>query len=176
MTTKKLSELTELTSVATNDLLFINDVSVADADKSKKITVANLVKPYDDAIWAVLHVKYSTVVVLGPGAPCSVGDGKLKIPIPASMNGWKLTGVKGFLSTAGTTGTMTVQIENLTAAADVLSTKLTFASGAVVDNGTVVIDTDHDDVSTGNILSFNIDTIHTTAAIGLVLELKWEPA
>lgn len=122
-----------------------------------------------------LNVLYSTIVVLSPTTACAVGDDNIQIPIPAVMNGWNLTGVKGYVNTAGDTGTMTVQIENVTQTADMLSTPLTFASAATADNGSAVIDTDDDDIATGDIISINIDTIHTvTPAIGLIVELKWE--
>jgi len=121
-----------------------------------------------------LSVRYSTIIVLSPIMVCAVGDDQIQIPIPALMNGWNLTGVKGWVNTAGNTGTMTVQIENVTKSKDMLSTKLTFASGATVDNGSAAIDTTKDDVASGNIISINIDTIHTTPARGLFVELKWE--
>lgn len=122
-----------------------------------------------------LNVLYSTIIVLSPNTSCIVGDDKIQIPIPAVLNGWNLTGVKGWVNTAGATDTMTVQIENVTQTADMLSTLLTFASAATADNGSAAIDTANDDVATGDIISVNIDTIHTvTPAVGLIVELKWE--
>lgn len=131
--------------------------------------VGNIEALYTDSITV-----YSTIIVFPPTLTCEVGNSKIEFAIPAKLNGWNLTGVKGWVNTAGDTGTMTVQIENVTQSEDMLSTLLTFASGATVDNGSAAIDATKDDVATGDIISINIDTIHTTPAWGLFVELKWE--
>lgn len=88
-----------------------------------------------------------------------------------------LTGVAAVVYTAGTTGTLDVQIRNHTDTTDMLSTKITIDSGEV-DTLTAatpaVIDTTKDDVVTGDVIAIDIDTIHTTPAKGLVVQLKFE--
>lgn len=175
MAIKKLSDLSALTVPADDDLLLINDVSEALViNQSKKVAASVLNTYFTAAIYAEIDVKYSTIIVLSPIMVCAVGDGQVQIPIPAALDGWLLTGVKGWVNTAGNTGTMTVQIENVTQSEDMLSTLLTFASGATVDNGSAAIDATKDDVASGNIISINIDTVHATPALGLFVELKWE--
>lgn len=174
MAIKKLTDLTALTTPADGDLLLINDVSEAlPINQSKKIAASVLSTFFTSAIYAEIDVKYSTIIVLSPLMACVVGDDHIQFPIPASLDGWVLTGIKGYVNTAGSTGTMTVQIENVTQEEDMLSTLLTFASGAAVDNGSAEIDATKNDVSSGNIISVNIDTIHTTPAMGLFIELEW---
>ena len=76
--------------------------------------------------------------------------------------------------TAGVTGTMSIQIHNLTDAVDMLSTKITIDTGETGSDtaaAAAVIDTTKDDVATNDVLRIDIDAIHTTPAKGLVVTL-----
>lgn len=124
-----------------------------------------------------INTKYSTLVVVSPAVSCAVGDSAIQLPIPESVNGWNLTGIKGYVVTAGVTGTMDIQIRNATQTADMLSTKLTIDAGETSSNTAAtaaVIDTNNDDVATNDIICVDIDAVNTTPALGLVVELKWE--
>lgn len=117
----------------------------------------------------------------------STGDGKFYFRVPSVLNGMNLVTVTANVITAGTTGTINVDIANCTAAAtgnvcsgtvnDVLSTNITIDSA---ENSTstaataVVIDTGQDDVVTGDVIRIDIDTIHTTAAKGLIVNLEFQ--
>lgn len=107
----------------------------------------------------------------------STGDGKAYIVIPASFNGMNLVRVRSNVITAGTTGTSDFQIHNLTQAADMLSTKLTIDSGGTSSGTAVtpaVIDTNNDDVATGDVLRLDIDAVSTTAPKGLFLIMEFD--
>lgn len=107
----------------------------------------------------------------------ATGDGKAFFRIPNELNGMNLTGVAAAVYTAGTTGTLDVQIRNKTQAADFLSTKITIDS-TETDTSTAamaaVIDTANDDVATGDIVAIDIDAVHTTPAKGLIVQLRFE--
>jgi hypothetical protein len=109
---------------------------------------------------------------------CAVGNGagSLLFRVPSTLNGMNLVGVAAAVGTAGTTGTMDIQIANVTQAADMLTTKITIDS-AETDSSTAatpaVIDAANDDVATGDQLRIDVDAIHTTPATGLMVELQF---
>lgn len=112
------------------------------------------------------------------GTATAVGDGKAFFRIPAELNGMNLTGVAASVYTAGTTGNLDITILNKTDSTDMLSTAMRIETGET-DTSTSAqpgtIDTTHDDVATGDIISINIDAIQTgTAAKGLYVQLKFE--
>jgi len=117
-----------------------------------------------------------TICLFDDSEDAATGDGAgdQLFRVPAKLNGWNLTGVAAYVQTAGTTGTTDVQIHNVTAAADVLSTKLTIDSGET-DTSTAataaVINAAEDDVSTGDKYRFDVDAVSTTAPKGLWVEL-----
>lgn len=117
------------------------------------------------------------VQVFDSGTDTATGDGKAFFRIPAVMNGWNLVAVAMSVYTAGTTNTTDVQIRNITQAADMLTTKLTIDS-TETDSSTAataaVIDTNNDDVATGDRIAIDVDAVHTTAAKGLFVELTFQ--
>ncbi|MFA6315619.1 MAG: hypothetical protein WC648_04620 [Candidatus Paceibacterota bacterium] len=117
------------------------------------------------------------IQVVDAAVSTSTGDAKAFFRIPAELNGMNLTGVAGSVYTAGTTNTTDIQIRNKTDSVDMLSTKLTIDS-AETDSSTAaaaaVIDTTKDDVATGDILAIDVDAVSTTAAKGLLIELRFE--
>lgn len=117
------------------------------------------------------------VQVVDAGTATATGDGKAFFRVPAELNGMNLTGVAASVYTAGTTGTTDIQLRNKTDTADMLSTKITIDSGET-DTSTAatpaVIDTDHDDVATGDIIAIDVDAVSTTAATGLYVEMRFE--
>jgi len=119
-----------------------------------------------------------TVCLFDASEDVAVGDGAgdQLFRIPSKLDGWDLVAVAAYHQTAGTTGTTDVQIHNLTAAADMLSTKLTVDSGET-DSATAavpaVIDAAADAVATGDKLRFDVDAVSTTAPKGLWVELQF---
>jgi hypothetical protein len=118
------------------------------------------------------------ILVFDDATDCATGDGAGDVffRVPSTINGFDLVGVAAQCQTAGTTGTMDVQIHNVTQAADMLTTKLTIDS-AETDSSTAataaVIDTANDDVATGDQIRIDVDAVHTTAAKGLLVELQF---
>lgn len=135
----------------------------------------------------IFGVKVVEVELIGPGVSSSVGDGKTYFYVPPSLNGMNLIGVRAQVYTAGTTGTINIDIDRCVAAAtgnvcsstvaDMLSTNMTIDSG---ENATdtaaaaAVIDAANDDVATGQVLRFNVDAVHTTPSQGLLIILTFQ--
>lgn len=118
------------------------------------------------------------IIVFNDATDCATGDGAGDIwwRVPSILNGFDLVGVAACVQTAGTTGTMDIQIHNVTQAADMLTTKITIDS-AETDSATAatpaVIDTTNDDVATGDQIRIDVDAVHTTPAKGLLVELQF---
>lgn len=118
--------------------------------------------------------RYIEIEVFTPTSDWSAGDGKKYIHIPTDLNGMNLSEVHALAITAGTTSVSTIQIHNLTDAADMLSTRLTIDSGETGSNTAAtpaVINTATDDIATNDVIRIDIDTISTTPPRGLVLTL-----
>lgn len=118
-----------------------------------------------------------TILVSDPGGSAiSTGDGKAYYRVPSTMNGYNLVSVAASLTTASSSGIPTVQIANVTQAADMLSTKLTIDANET-DSSTAataaVIDTGNDDVATGDQLRIDID-VAGTGAKGLIVEMQFQ--
>src|SRR3972149_986510 len=150
MADQYIDQLTEETAPATGDLALIEQ---ADLSTENKITLANLWKAIN-ALTAMTDVasgdsiavydasgsaaKKATMLEAAAGmgrivqlpviewtTNCSTGDGKFYIVVPSYLNGLDLIGVHAKVITAGTTGTMDIQIRNVTQAADMLTVKIT---------------------------------------------------
>lgn len=122
-------------------------------------------------------VRYVQVSVLDYGTFVIVGDGKWYGHIPPGLNGWNLGYVHAKVITPGTTGTLDIQIHNITQAVDILSTKLTIDSGETGSDTAetpAVIDTDNDDVATNDVLRIDVDAVHTTKPKGLIVTLGFQ--
>jgi len=197
---KVISTLTALASPDdTADAIAIYDDSAASA---KKITLANLMKVinsltamtdvasgdsipvYDDSGTVA---KKATMLEAAAGmgrhfqlpavewaTNCSTGDGKFYLVIPSYLGGLDLIAVHAKAITAGTTGTMDIQISNVTQAADMLTTKITIDSGETGSDTAAtpaVIDTSNDDVAAYDLLRVDVDAVQTTPAKGLIVTL-----
>jgi O-glycosyl hydrolase len=102
--------------------------------------------------------------VIEEATAVATGDGKMHVTIPAELNGMNLVAVGAHVYTVSSSGTPEVQIHNLTDSADMLTTTLTIdASENDSKDATTsaVIDTDHDDVATGDVLRIDVDTAGT---------------
>lgn len=116
------------------------------------------------------------VAVVAPGTDVAIGDGKAMFEVPEELNGMDLIGCGAFVYTAGTTGTMDIQIRNVTQAADMLTTKITIDSTETSSRTAAtapVIDTANDDVATGDIIAIDVDAVQTTKAKGLSVWLRF---
>jgi hypothetical protein len=112
--------------------------------------------------------------VVGPLTSLAVGDGKAYLVVPSSIGGMNLVGAHARVITAGTTGLLTIQVRNVTQAADMLSTRVTVDSGETGSDTAAtpaVVDTSNDDVAAYDLLAIDIDVVHTTPARGLIMTL-----
>jgi hypothetical protein len=118
------------------------------------------------------------ILVFDDATDCATGDGAGDIwwRVPSILDGWDLVGVAACVQTAGTTGTMDIQIHNVDNALDMLSTKITIDS-AEKDSSTAataaVINTSNDHVNTGDQIRIDVDAVQTTPAKGLLVELQF---
>jgi hypothetical protein len=108
------------------------------------------------------------------GTELAVKDGVGYIEIPAELNGMNLISARARVGTAGTTNASTFDIYNVTDSTSMLSSAISIASGATSGTGTV--DTDHDDVATGDIIRIDVDTLSTTKPKGLIITLAFRLA
>lgn len=118
--------------------------------------------------------RYVEVVAFDFTTDTATGDGKAYFTIPRELNGFDLTSVHARVITAGTTNTTDIQINNVTQAADMLTTKVTIDStetGSDTAATPYVIDLANDDVATNDLLRIDVDAVSTTAAKGLIVTL-----
>lgn len=114
--------------------------------------------------------------VFAPTVATEVGDGAVYFQIPASFNGKNLTAVRAFVVSAGTTGTLNVQVHNVTSGQNMLSTAMTIDSGELTTAtaaAAAVIDGAEDDVATNDVIRIDVDAVHSTPAEGLVVTLEF---
>ena len=154
----------------------IEIATIAETDTGSDATRA--VSP--DGLAGSVHGKeVITVCLFDDSEDTATGDGAgdQLVRIPSKLNGWNLIEVAAYVQTAGTTGTLDVQIHNVTQAADMLTTKLTIDS-TETDTSTAataaVIDTANDDVATGDKIRYDVDAVQTTAAKGLWVEMTFQ--
>ena len=107
------------------------------------------------------------------GVSVIVVNGAVAYTIPAAMNGMNLVDVIASVHTKGITGTTDIQVRRRRAGADadMLSAKITMADEYFATDETV--DTNNDDVLTGDQIYIDVDVIHTTAPLGLSVTLTF---
>jgi hypothetical protein len=152
------------------DLIPLQDIS--DADNAKRSTAQEIAETARVEI-ELMPFDLDTDVEVGDGA------GGVFFRVPAWMNGFNVTAVAAANGTAGTgTGATTIQLRNVTQAADILSTALTIDS-TETDSSTAatpaVINTAEDDLATGDIIRVDVDAITgTLAPVGLIVSITAE--
>ncbi len=105
------------------------------------------------------------------GTELAVKDGVGYIEIPPECNGMNLISARARVGTAGTTNASTFDIYNVTDSHSMLSSAISIASGATSGTGTV--DTSYDDVATGDVIRFDVETLSTTKPKGLIISLAF---
>lgn len=107
------------------------------------------------------------------GSALTTGDGKMYFRINSVMNGWNIVAVAAHVTTVSSSGTISVQIHNVTDTVDLLSTLLTIDANEK-DSSTAataaVINSSNDDVATGDEWRIDIDGAGTGAK-GLIVEI-----
>lgn len=103
-----------------------------------------------------------------------VGDGKFVFAISDDMDGMNLVDADAFVSTVSTSGTVTVQIRNITQAADMLSTRITIDANEFTSYSAAtqpVVDAANDDVAVADMISVDVDGVGTgSKGLGVILE------
>jgi hypothetical protein len=109
------------------------------------------------------------------GDALTTGNGKFIYFVPAILNGMNLVSISAGVSTVSSSGIPTFQIHNLTDTQDMLSTALTVdASEYHSSTATAaVIDTDYDDVATGDRIRIDCDTAGTGTK-GVQIDMVFE--
>lgn len=152
-------------------------VEIATAAEVNTGTDATRAASPDTLAGSNFGIRYMQVVAFDYTTDCATGDGKAYLVIPPALNGMNLVSVHGRAITAGTTGTMDVQIRNVTDTQDMLSTKLTWDSTeAGTDSAATpaVINASYDDVATNDLLAVDVDAVQTTAAKGMIITLGFQ--
>lgn len=130
---------------------------------------------------ALAHSNYGSAVmgilVTDPnGSALTTGDEKAYVRIPSTLNGWNLVGVAAHVSTVSSSGAITIQVRNVTDAADMLSTAITIDQSEK-DTATAataaVINASTDDVATADEIAIDVDGAGTGAK-GLFVELQFQ--
>lgn len=111
-------------------------------------------------------VKLVEVLVSDPTVALAVGDGKACVAIPAALDGMKITDVAAFLTAPSAAAVTTVQINNLRANKDLLTTRLTIDTNETSSYDALVppvIDPTLTVVRKSDVLRIDVDTTGTGA-------------
>lgn len=121
--------------------------------------------------------RFVEVVVVNFTTPVTTGNGKLYFVVPDEMNGMNLVRVAATVITAGVVNSTTIAVYNVTDSEEMLSTLMAIETAETSTRSSAtpgVIDTDHDDVITGDILRIDVDTVSVTPPNGLIVELVFQ--
>jgi hypothetical protein len=154
-----------------DDLTDVTAPSPADEDVLAWDTGAGAWRPFPvrQLVRRTIEVK-----VFDDATAVTTGDGKIIFCIPETLDGFDIVAANAFVTTVSSSGAPTVQIRNITQAADMLSTRITIdaseytsytaATPAVINNG---------DVDTGDLIAVDVDVAGTGAkGLGVILTLQ----
>ena len=108
------------------------------------------------------------------GTSVATGDGKFYFHIDARLDGKRIKDIHAEVITAGTTGTTDIQIANVDAGVDILTTKLTIDSGETGSDTAAtpaIITVANAGVTLNQVLRIDVDAVSTTAPKGLIITL-----
>jgi hypothetical protein len=116
------------------------------------------------------------VKVFDDATAATTGDGKAIFMIPVELNGYNLVDCEAYVTGTSSSGALTIQIRNVTQAADMLSTAITIdqsENSSLTAATPPVIDTNNDDVATGDLIAIDVDGAGTSAeGLGVVLTFQ----
>ena len=153
----------------------IGQVELATAEETTTGTDDTRAVTPDGLAGSIFGTKGFSLKIFGDDEAVTTGDGKLHFTIPPGLNGMNLVSVGLHVYTVSTSGLPTVQIHNLTDAEDMLSTLLTVDENEKDSKDAdtpAVIDTDHDDVATGDELRFDVDVAGNGAGLEIRLGFR----
>lgn len=118
--------------------------------------------------WGQYEIK-----VIGDAETLATGDGAIVFEIPEDLAGKNLVYVRAYVTTVSSSGAVTVQIRNVTQAADMLSTRITIDASEKSSKTAAtaaVIDTANDDVAEADQIAIDVDGAGTGAkGLGVIL-------
>lgn len=151
--------------------------TIAETDTSTD--AARVVTP--DGLGGSVHgMKEYHLTVIAPGSNVTTGDGKIYFQTPASLAGFDLSAVRACVGapSSGGSGTVDVQIANVTQSADILSTKLTIDAderSSATAAAAAVINAAEDDITDGDVLRIDVDAATiTNIPTGLFITLTFK--
>lgn len=114
----------------------------------------------------VIKVFHDTEVV-------TTGNGKFIFAIPEDIGGANLVVAEAFVTTVSSSGFLTIQIRNVSQAADMLTERIRVDQSEFTSytaSQVPVIDTANDDVATGDLIAVDVDAAGTLAyGLGVIL-------
>ena len=134
------------------------------ADSDAKVASQKAVKAYVDA-----NGGSRTVKITDDSTSPSVGEGAFQFTVWADLAGKSLSSVTLGLSTATATGTPTVQVRNVTQAADMLSTPVTVDAGelsSLTAAASAVVDAAHALFTLGDVIAIDVDDVGDGGGLG----------
>lgn len=103
----------------------------------------------------------------------TTGDGKFIFAIPEDLDGFSLFSAEAFVSTVSSSGNPTIQVRNVSAAVDMLSTRITIDSGEPTSYTAAtpsVVNSLNALVATGQLIALDVDVAGTSAkGLGVIL-------
>lgn len=103
----------------------------------------------------------------------ATGDGQYIFLVDDDLDGMNLVKAHAYVTTVSSSGTPTVQVRNITQAADMLSTPITIDANefsSYTATTAPVIDSGNDDVATGDRIAIDVDVAGTGAkGLGVIL-------
>lgn len=103
----------------------------------------------------------------------ATGDGQFIFAIPKDLDGANLVDAQAYVTTVSSSGLPTVQIRNVTQAADMLTTRITIDVSEFTSYTAAtprVIDGANDDVAIGDLIAIDVDVAGTgTQGLGVLL-------
>lgn len=127
----------------------------------------------DGHVWVFMPLAPFEIKVVSDTETVTTGDGKIIFEIGPDLDGTNLVFVRAFVTTVSSSGTPTVQIRNVTQAADMLSTPITInvsQKSSRTASIAAVIDTANDDVADGDQIAVDVDVAGTGArGLGVIL-------
>jgi len=154
VTTAKIASSAEV-DTGTDNEKYVTPDAFAGSSRGKRIVQ---VKVFDDATAA------------------TTGDGKAIFFVPVELNGMNLVDCEVYVTGASSSGALTVMIRNVTQTADMLSVAITIdvsENSSLTAATAPTIDTNNDDVATGDLIAIDVDGAGTSAeGLGVVLSFQ----
>jgi hypothetical protein len=145
----------------------IADSAIVSADiQNGTITAADI---YDTTILTRTIIIHATDTVL------AVGDTLATFFIPAEFNNYDLVRAEAAVKIADTTSRVTVQVRDVTGAADMLSVKTTIDTAektSYTADTASVVDTTNDTLATGQEIAIDIDSATSAQDLYIILSVR----